>query len=159
MAFIAVIGLLLISFSFWHYRSSLNPIAANHDAILEINLKAIGAFEMDQRNATDSDIPQSARDLDGKRVKIAGEVWAPDSATHVRNFLLTYSIAANEPRKLQRFVFCTLEDSAQAAANSSISTGATVVVTGTLHAGVVRDPQTGTILSVFRLDVDGVFGL
>jgi hypothetical protein len=70
---------------------------------------------------------------------------------------LTYSISRDfdrGPPKVQRFVHCTVRDGTKPAYSPGV--GEPVVVTGTFHVGVERDPETGMILSVYRLDVDDI---
>src|SRR5581483_4751322 len=47
---------------------------------VEIDLKAMSNFEMDQQTATAQDIPVQWRKLDGKRVMLRGEMWQPTDA-------------------------------------------------------------------------------
>ena len=150
MAFIVVIGLVLIGITYWILRRPPGPI--------QVNLKSLSNFKMDQRNVSSMDIPQSARDLDGKRITIQGEVWQPDDLFAVHFFQLVYSVVAigNGPLKLQQFINCDVEPSAQSAANKVACTGVAVRVTGTFHVGVDREQETGLLSSIFQLDVDSI---
>jgi hypothetical protein len=79
----ATIGIWSWCFYYCYYgRPAANAIPQ------EVNLKGLGSFEMDQRHATIDDIPMAARKLDGKRVKIIGEVWNSDNVNDIRHFQL-----------------------------------------------------------------------
>src|SRR5438552_3722537 len=43
----------------------------------EVDLKALGFFEMDPSSATAKDVPKQYRDLDGQKVLLRGEVFSP----------------------------------------------------------------------------------
>lgn len=122
---------------------------------LTVDLKAISLFEMDQQLATNDDIPQKWRDLDGKRVALTGEMWLGGKAAgRQRDFDLVYSIAKccfQGPPKVQHFVKCRVMPGKQVEYS-----GGLVTAKGTLHVGIERDPDVGTILSIYRLDVESL---
>jgi hypothetical protein len=150
-ALIVLIGLGAAGLWWCHYRNRPNR------GPIEVNLKAITYFDMDQRYAATRDVPTAARELDGERVEIAAEVWSPDSVPPTRHFQLVYSLPPEiGPAKIQRFVFCTVVEGSPAATSPLVWVGNAVLATGTFHVGVKYDPETGCITSVFRLDVEEI---
>lgn len=122
-----------------------------HGDLWVCDLRTLSSFEFDQINGRTEDIPEELRKLDGKRVKVTGQMWAPYQADgKVRDFELVYSIASccfSGPPKIQHIVKARLRDGA-----SAQYTAGRVDVTGTLHVGVQRN---GDIIdSIYRMDVD-----
>jgi hypothetical protein len=122
-------------------------------ALLVVDMKAMSDFNLDQSNGSTTDIPRYYRDLDGKRVMLAGEMWLPDSASGpLGRFQLCYSISSccfNGPPKVQHFVKATVLPGHDVEYSQGI-----VNVVGTLHVGVERGD--GLVKSVYRLDVENV---
>jgi hypothetical protein len=152
-----IVGLIGSMFFTWAQQVVTGGIV-NHGDYSELNLKSMSLFEMDQKNGRDEDIPSKWRAMDGKKVVLIGEVWQPDSVgpQGAHNFQLCYSIANccfGGPKKLQHFVMASVptdHDGVQAI------TGASARVEGILHVGIQRDPELGTPISVYRLDVTSV---
>jgi hypothetical protein len=119
--------------------------------MVEIDLKAMSNFEMNQISATNDDIPRAYRNLDGQRVKLVGEMWSPDvAAGRVKSFQLCYSITQccfNGPPKVQHFVKATVMPSVQCFPADGL-----IRVVGTLHVSV--EMNDGRIQSVYRIDVE-----
>lgn len=117
------------------------------------DLKTLSNFDFDQVNGKTEDIPKEFRDLDGKRVQVTGQMWAPFRADgRVHDFDLVYSIASccfSGPPRLQHIV----KAKAPQGVTFPYSAGR-VVVTGTLHVGVQRDGEV--IDSIYRMDVESV---
>src|SRR5947207_9072510 len=87
--------LILIGYPVYIYvDNAVHGGIKNQGNYLEVDLKSMGNFPFDGDNGTINDVPSRWRELDGKRVTLQGEVWAPneagDSMTH---FELVYSIA------------------------------------------------------------------
>jgi hypothetical protein len=126
-----------------------------HDrgSYLEVDLKAMSNFEMDQENATLADIPEQWRKLEGKRIQLEGEMWQPtDAGGKVGSFQLCYSIAKccfSGPPKVQHFVNGTVVKGKRLYAYPNL-----VRVIGTLHINVKRNAEK--IESVYQLDVESV---
>src|SRR6185437_16986448 len=56
-----------------------------------VNLKAMGNFSFDENNGTINDVPQQWRDLDGKKLSLIGEIYAPTEASdQIHRFELVY---------------------------------------------------------------------
>src|ERR1041385_5337660 len=53
-----------------------------HDrgSYIEADLKAMSLFPFDQTKGTVNDVPKQWRDLNGKRVQVVGEIWAPNNS-------------------------------------------------------------------------------
>ena len=125
----------------------------HHGDYTEVNLKAMSLFPFDQQSGTLNDVPARFRALDGQKVVVVGEMWAPDAASNaVDHFDLVYSIAKccfSGPAQVQHFV-------------KSTSVGGTplpfysgqVRIKGTLKIDVTY--AEGKVASVYRLAVDSV---
>jgi hypothetical protein len=115
------------------------------------DLKTLGNFDFDQANGKTEDIPKEFRDLDGRRIKVTGEMWAPFRADgKVIDFDLVYSVASccfSGPPRIQHIVKARLRSGAAA----QYSHGR-VDAEGTLHVGVVKTGEA--IDSIYRMDVD-----
>ncbi len=119
----------------------------------EVNLKAMGNFTFDGNNGTINDVPQQWRDLDGKKLSLVGEIYAPSEASNeIHRFELVYSIAKccfGGPPKVQERVFCVVPN------NGTIEyQGGFANVKGTLHVKIAKD--AGAVTSVYVLDVESV---
>lgn len=123
----------------------------NRGDYLEVDLKAISLFEMDQINATDNDIPADYRALDGKRVLLIGEMYQPYSvAGRIGKFDLVYSIAkccVTSSPKVQHFVKATVLSGKTVEYHPGL-----VKVVGTFHVGVLK--ANGRVSSIYRVDVE-----
>ena len=120
----------------------------------EVDLKSISLFPLDQQNGATADIPERIRALDGKKVVLVGEMWAPNSSgPAVGGFDLCYSIAKccfSGPPQAQHFVKST---PTQKGTGLPLYEGL-VRVKGTLSVGVVQ--EAGKVQSVYRLSVDSI---
>jgi hypothetical protein len=124
----------------------------------EVDLKALGNFEFDGMRGEIGDVPERFRGLNGQRVMFRGKMFGPeDCEPKLRRFQLVYDIDSSRRRqapKVQERVF--------AVANKSVpvfNQDTFVEVVGTLHVRVIRDPQTGQIVSVFDMDVESAKAL
>ena len=125
---------------------------------LEVDLKAIGFFEMNPRTATIDVVPPDYRPLDGKRVLLQGEIYQPQAAFGVmKDFTLVYSVTKccwGGPPKVQESVLATVSKKAKV---DYEGTGVYYNVMGTLHITMKRDPVTNDIVEVYHLDVEKVW--
>ena len=121
--------------------------------LLVVDMKAMSDFDFDQLNGVTSDIPAAYRNLDGKRVMLAGEMFVPNSAAgRLDRFQLVYSIAHccfSGPPKVQHFVNATVPAGRDVEYHPGV-----VDVIGTLH--VQAEHADGRVASVYRLDVERV---
>jgi hypothetical protein len=121
--------------------------------LLLVDMKAMSDFNFDQANGNTDDIPRPFRQLDGKRVMLAGQIVLPNTATgSMDRFQLCYSIANccfNGPPRVQHFVYATVLPGRQVDYKVGV-----VNVVGTLHVGVER--TEGQVSSVYRMDVEKV---
>jgi hypothetical protein len=152
LAFAAIV-LALIGFPMYIYLdSALSGGIHDRGDYLECDLKAMSTFPFDQNNGTRTDVPKQWRDLDGKRVQVVGEIYAPDSASpQLEHFQLVYSIAKccfNGPPQIQHFV----QAKAASADKPVPYYQGLVKVTGTLHVDVKRD--AGKVTQVYAMDVE-----
>lgn len=120
---------------------------------LEVDLKTISSFDMDQFDATDQQIPKDFRALNGKRVLLIGEMYQPLAVGgKISEFDLVYSIAkccVTSSPKIQHFV-----KSKVTSGNSAEYYAGLVNVVGTLHVGIEK--ANGRVSSVYRVDVESV---
>jgi len=150
----AVITLLLLGTPLYIFvRESVTGGIVDHGDYVNVDLKAMSTFEMDQNNGADEDVPEKWRGLSGRRVALEGEIWSPrEAGGKVSEFQLVYSIAKcclSGPPKVQHFVDARVPE------NRSVGVyGGVVRVVGTLHVNVVR--ENGKVLSVWQLDVESV---
>jgi hypothetical protein len=119
-----------------------------------VDLKAMGNFPFDSKRDTIDAVPREVRELDGKKVKFDGEMYAPSAATNdVRDFQLVYSIVEcclGGPPKVQERVFAYVPEGKRVANY----TNRQVSVIGTLRVAVKKDGDE--TVSVFTMDVDEV---
>ncbi len=122
--------------------------------LLQVDLKAMSNFDMDQSAGTTSDIPAIYRQLDGRRVLLTGQMWDPYTASgSICNFSLVYSInncCFIGPPKVQHFVQATVPQGHRV----DYYPNDFVQVVGTLHVGV--QSAKGQVQSVYRIDVEKV---
>ena len=151
---LTIVGLIGAMFFTWAQQVVTGGIV-QHGDYAEVNLKAMSLFEMDQSNGRNDDIPSKWRALDGTKVQLIGEVWNPEGVgpDGCRGFELCYSIANccfGGPPKVQHFVFAKIPDGA---ASAQVGIGNPARVEGVIHVGIQKDPDTGKILSIYRVDV------
>lgn len=128
-----------------------------HDrgAFKDVNLKALGYFDMNEADATLKDVPPLYRALDGKRVALVGQIWAGREVNDVTEFELVYSVnecCFNGPPKVQERVYTSV---AKGKPFRYIGRGDHEVL-GTLHVTMKKDPGTGRVTEVYHLDADSV---
>ena len=131
-----------------------NRMIVNEGDYYAVDLKGMGNFPFDARLDTAEAIPKEVRELNGKKVRFEGEMFAPGQASDdVRDFQLVYSIVEccmGGPPKVQERVFAYVPESKRV----PNYTGRQVNVVGTLHVEVKR--EGGEAVSVFTMDVDEV---
>jgi hypothetical protein len=119
----------------------------------KVDLKAMSTFAFDKVAGRIEDVPKRYRELDGQKVLLEGEMWAPMAAGPTTDqFDLVYSISQccfTGPPQVQHFV--------KAKANHGPVPNlhyTRVRVTGTLRVDVQR--ENGEVTGVYHLDVDKV---
>ena len=126
---------------------------------LVVDLKALGSFPFDQNDGKLEDVPQRYRELDGKKVKLQGFMYNPQSAgDRGREFQFVYNVTAccfNGPPQVQERVYAY----AKGKSLRLFSMSQFAEVTGVLHVRIVRDKDTGAIYSVYDLDVESTKAL
>ena len=152
----AGVVLLLVGWPIYTYVSEVVSHGI-HDrgGYKEVDLKAIGNFEMDPSNGSLRDVPPEYRALDGQKVLLKGEVFAPHEVSNIRQFELVYSIAKccfGGPPKVQERVFAYVPNGKE----FKYAGEGYHEVLGTLHVTMKKDDQTGQVTEVYRLDADSV---
>jgi hypothetical protein len=157
LVFIAAVALPIALLFLWWLNEFLSGGIHNHGSYSEVDLKAMSSFNMDQMTATMKDIPEQWRGLEGKKVLMVGEMWAPNSADdsgRLNYFQLVYSktkCCFNGPPLAQHFV-----DGNVVEGKHVYYYDVPVKVNGTLHVFVHKDPTTGVIKSIYHVDVEKV---
>jgi hypothetical protein len=124
----------------------------NYGAYKQVDLKAMSTFDMDQHYATAKDIPEKWRSLEGQKVLMIGEMWAPHNAGDDRlsYFQLVYSktkCCFSGPPLAQHFV----DGNVLAGKHVYYYDYTPVKVWGTLHVGVRKEGDV--IKSIYHVDV------
>lgn len=149
--------LLLIGYPVYIYLESVLSGGIRHrsDGTVEVDLKSMSSFVFDQVNGKVEDIPEKWRELNGKRVVLEGEMWAPNSAApEIENFELVYSIQQccfSGPPQIQHFVQSTVSNGGTVPFYSGL-----VRVVGTLKVDVRFDKEAGKVSGVYHLAVESV---
>jgi hypothetical protein len=157
MVLLIAIILALPFFIFFQWaRQAFHHGIIDHGSYAEVNLKSMSSFDMDQFNGQPTDIPAIFRALDGRRVMMDGQMYAPNSASDgaLRNFLFCYNRAKcclSGPILAQHMVESIPVNGCQA-----LYTDGMARVWGTLHIRFNRDKETHAIHSVYEVDVDKV---
>ena len=120
---------------------------------VEVDLKSLGYFPFDAVKDTIDTVPARFRKLDGRRVVLEGEMYAPGAASnHIKDFQLVYSIqdcCFSGPPKVQERVFAAGKNGKKLPYY-----GGVVRVVGTLRVEVKKD--LGTATSVYTMDVESI---
>jgi hypothetical protein len=118
------------------------------------DMRTLSGFEMSQTDATNDDIPEACRKMDGKCVRVTGQMWcANTSDQRVKHFEMIYSVNGccfTGPPKIQHLLEATVANGGDV----PYYINKPVNVTGILHVGIHRN--NGEIESIYRLDVQDV---
>jgi hypothetical protein len=154
---IIVFGAVVASLPLWVVYTYVSDVmqqgvGGKNGEYTQVELKWMSSFDFNQTAGTIDDVPKRWRDLDGQKVLLRGEIWAPNSAgPEMTQFDLCYSIAKccfSGPPQVQHFV------RSQAVKGPVPNYNGLVEVRGTLHVNVIPGPDK--IASVYQLDVDSV---
>lgn len=155
LIFVAVFGL-IIGAPVYMIADQMISGGIHHraDGSTEVDLKTISLFPLDQQNGTLDDVPAKFRELNGKKVVLVGEMYAPGaSGDYVGGFDLCYSIAKccfSGPPQVQHFVKTT-----PTKAGAGIPYyGGLVRCTGTMTVNVVK--ESDKVASVYQLKLDSI---
>lgn len=152
VVFTAVVLLLLGSPIYIYLNAIYGPWVPTK--YLPVDLKSLEALELDPTEGVIGDIPARIRALDGQRVTLRGEIYAPKDGANGRSFQLVYSLSGNHHRapRVQERVFVTISKgkSFRWAGEGNHE------VLGTLHVGVKKDEKGGMIMEVYRMEADSV---
>lgn len=136
----------------WWSVAGTHGIIQKGDAY-QVDLKSMSTFPFDQVHGTIEDVPPRYRELDGKKVILIGEMWAPNAASdRLNQFELVYSITKccfSGPPQIQHFVQATTKTGPVPYYSGLVR------VTGTLKVEVTKAPD-GKITGVYHLAVDQV---
>ncbi len=151
---LAVIVIYIAGYPIYSYvESQVRGGIYRHGDRISVDLQAMSDFEMNQITGESAAIPRRFRDLDGRRVELVGEIWAPLTTDRkLGAFDLVYSIGKccfNGPPKVQHFVKATVPNHQEVDYREGL-----VNVTGILHVGLRR--SDGVLQSVYRIDVEEV---
>ena len=155
MILFTVVMLGLIGYPIYVYLESVytGGIKYHDNGYVEIDLKAMSTFPLDQQRGTIEDVPKKWREQDGKKVILVGEMWDPLSAgERITNFDLVYSIAKccfSGPPQIQHFVKCSVPEGKKVGYYRGL-----VKVIGTLHVDVKT--EDGKVTQVYAVDIEDV---
>ncbi len=147
----------IVGFLVYDYLDSVisGGIKDAGNGVKQVDLKAMSTYPFNQTGGTLQEIPQQWRDLDGAKVILYGELWAPNSAGGGASSVeLCYSIAKccfSGPPQVQHFVRLRPSSGKELEFYPNL-----VKVTGTLHVKVVHEAGDPKVSSVYQLDVDDV---
>ena len=154
---LVVLALVAAPFVYFGYviiDQSLHGGVTNRGSYYEVDLKSLGYFPFDANKDDLDNVPAQWRQLDGKRVALQGEMYAPSGAGDtVDSFELVYSIQKccfNGPPRVQERVYATAKKDARVQYYSQV-----VRVVGTLHVKAQRN-EVGAIEKLYELDVESV---
>jgi hypothetical protein len=154
LMFVLVFGGIIGWVGWTALSSAMTGGVVNRGDYYDVDLKYISLFPLDQQTGVTADVPERFRALDGKKVVLVGEMWAPNAAgPAVGSFDLCYSIAKccfSGPPQAQHFVKSVSSKNGEAL---PLYDGL-VRVKGTLSVGVVNDG--GKVQSVYRMKVDSI---
>jgi len=154
MLVLALVAAPFIYFGYVIVDQSIHGGITHRGDFYDVDLKSLGYFPFDATKDGADDVPKRWRDLDGKRVALQGEMYAPDSAGDtVKVFQLVYSIQKccfNGPPRVQERVFASVPNS-----GAVRYYGQVVRVVGTLHLTAHRN-EVGEIDRLYELDVESV---
>lgn len=153
LVLLAVISVPFLYFGYVIVNDAVTGGIRDRGDRVEVDLKRLGFFPFDPVNDTIENVPKDFRALNGKRVELVGEMWAPNEASNnVRQFELVYSIAKccfGGPPKVQERVFVRVPDGQRVPYYRG-----DVRVVGTLRVDVKKD--AGTAVSLYTMDVERV---
>ena len=125
----------------------------------EVDLKAMGNFQFDETAGKRTDVPAKYLSLDGQKVMLQGQIYAPrEAGPGITEFELVYSIQKccfSGPPRVQERVFAYVTPATNKK-NVKASGDGEHKVLGTLRVTMQRDQKSGQITEVYRLDVDSV---
>lgn len=153
LVFAAAIAVIVGFPTYWLVDSIVTGGIKDRGEYKEVDLKAMSDWDFDQVRGTIDDVPARWRALDGQRVLLTGEMWAPNSyGGRLRSFELVYSISKccfSGPPQIQHFVEARLPEGKAVPHYSGL-----VKVLGTLHVNVER--EDGKVVRVYKMDVERV---
>ena len=152
----AVVAVPFLYFLFIIVRQAMTGGVIDRGTYVEVDLKSLGYFPFDEMKDTLDNVPQRWRELDGKRVMLEGEMWAPNEASDdVRNFELVYSIAKccfGGPPKVQERVFVHVPNGKEGVPNYQYR--GLVRVLGKLRVNLKK--EQGQATSLYEMDVESI---
>jgi hypothetical protein len=159
IAMFALFALLVIGYPVYVYLDGVisGGVKDLGNGVTFVDLKFMSSFVFDQNNGTIEDVPQQWRDLNGKKVVLEGEVWAPYSASdYLQSFQLCYSVAKccfSGPPQVQHFVNANVKDGG---AVPNLQGVGKVRVVGILKVDVKRDDTANKVSSVFEMELENI---
>ncbi len=160
IVFIGIFGLIFGPIVWLAVDSAVSGGLKNKGNYYEVDLKAMSDFPFDQENGRVDDVPTRFRALDGKTVQLIGEV-APTGFTADgvdAKFELVYSVAKccmTGTPQIQHFVKVTVPPDVR----PELQREGSIMVRGTLHVDVTKDPETNKINGVYHVTAQEVSSL
>jgi hypothetical protein len=154
---LAVVATPFLYFAYVIARDMMTGGVIDRGSYAEVDLKSMGNFYFDATKDSVDSVPERFRRLDGKRVLLEGEMFAPnEAADDVRAFELVYNIAEccfGGPPKVQERVFVRVPAGKQGVPNYQYR--GIVRVIGTLHVKAKKGVD-GAVVALYEMDVESV---
>ena len=151
---LALVAAPFLYFGYVILDQALHGGVTNRGSYYEVDLKSLGYFPFDAAKDDIDNVPAQWRQLDGKRVALQGEMYAPSGAgDKVDSFELVYSIQKccfNGPPRVQERVYATAKKDAAVRYYSQV-----VRVVGTLHVKAQKN-EVGAVEKLYEMDVESV---
>lgn len=155
MRLVVFVGVFALIFGFiaWTWLEATLTGGIKHAGDhVEVDLKAMSSFPMNQQTGTINDVPPEFRALDGKTVVLVGEQAPGATQTDgmARKFDLVYSVQnccyTGDPQ-IQHFVHITVPPEAAI----KVGSGRMLRVKGVLKVDVTRDAELNKITGVYHV--------
>ena len=154
LLFVAVVATPFIWAGYSFLSSTMTGGIHHYGDYTFVELKPMGNFGFDDQAGRLTDVPREFRELDGKRVKLQGMMYAGMyGGAQVANFELVYNIQKccfSGPPKVQERVFVHSPGSKLVPYYNQM-----VDVVGKLHVRIKRN-DVGTVESVYDLDLENL---
>ncbi len=150
VAFLAILSVPFFWVLYVFLDQAIHGGVNDHGSYATVDLKSMGNFPFDPVQGTYKDIPKRFMALDGRRVELEGQMYAPNAAGEtVNEFQLVYNIQKccfSGPPKVQERVFAIVPS------NKTVRYfGQEVKVTGVLHVNIQK--PAGEATTIYTLDV------
>lgn len=146
LLFVVIISAIFIWLIYSGTRLPADGAAADLGGYKRIDLKALGYFYLDSERGSIDNVPAQIRKLDGQKVALDGFMFSRGGSARLHDFQLICRFDSHGPPLPQQRVFV------HSPVELRYIDGECRAL-GTLHVRIEKN-ETGTITSVFRMDLD-----